>query len=366
MAFSHKGRPSGRAALLMGAAAVCFAELPAAAIGLEAAQAQAQTRPAPDRLRCAPGQERIEVRGGTDDNFGAAADPAPNPSASLLAVGQANPNWNLPTSQNVYDARTINYVFIETLRLNVPSGMRVASARLSSRFRANLPNTANDSISIGHATAPRIGYRPTSGDFSVSFPGGNAAISPAPISGGGGPIPPSQTMIDLLNATGELQIFVQDDTGVDFLLLEACLERDAFDLAVDKRGPERDRYTIAIRNLGRPLVAGAIVQLREIVPMGMTLATLPGSPWTCDAAGPVVGPDAVTCRTTLTGPLPSGASLPPVTVAARGRGMCPNCVRLTVYENQAAFDASFPLPESDLSNNVGCASGAVRPLPARR
>ncbi len=141
-----------------------------------------------------------------------------------------------------------------------------------------------------------------------------------------------------------------------------CKEPEAFDVAVSKTGPDRSgRFTIAIRNQGRALPAGAVIRLREVLPAGLTLATLPGAPWQCDGTAPVQGPDAVTCTMVAPAAIPTGTTLPPIVLQGRGGEGCPNCVRIDVFENRRAFEARFPLPETETRNNVSCARAPARP-----
>lgn len=353
----------------------------AACAALSAPSAQAQIHIALP-LFCHPGQQHMEVQHGTRDNFVGAADPLPTPSAALqTAVGPLPSPPNIP---NIYDQTASNYHFGDTLYLPPLAGATVVSARLSAYLKPNSGNT-NDSFNVmqkgGNATTAmptNYGYHaPTSAQLvQINFT--TTGLSPAanyPVT------PPPFDTLNALTTNPFVDVYMQDDTAIDYLLLEMCVAPPPpYDLAVSKKREGDAGYVINVGNPGRALPAGAKIEMTEIVPQGLTVSAISApAPWSCATPPlPVMGPDAFTCTFIVpAGGIASGGALPQIALHTRGRPDCANCVRVRLYlpnirkeEEEGSITGSkaqrtiigpIRIPpwvlvnEPNMANNVSCA-----------
>lgn len=160
---------------------------------------------------------------GRNDNFALPTEtavPGPGMSAYLSGLG---------STLRHFDDTTPNRFFGHTFTgLQDITGARICSATLEIRMKPGLGGSANDSIHMGVAPA---GVNPWSWSHRIGNPGGLGAPFPAFWS----PPAPAVThifdlnalptgtgttsLLALMNSTGYLDVGVQDDTAVDYMVL---------------------------------------------------------------------------------------------------------------------------------------------------
>src|ERR1043166_1596471 len=212
--------------------------------------------PAPPPFKCLPGEWSGKVGHGTNDNFaGGNAEPtAPSPP---FQNGLPGLNRNLPA--NVYDQVASNYHFGDTLPVLPPSGFTVTKVRLTTRLKPNQSDASNDGIDFASHPCPN----PTPGArvaFAINSLPGAAPWAPphppemfvfdfvptnpnVPVYGNNVPgTPPASPAYNgteffkALNANKRFDMYVQDDTSVDFVQLEICAKPGPkYDLVASKK-----------------------------------------------------------------------------------------------------------------------------------
>jgi hypothetical protein len=323
----------------------------------------------PPPFKCQPGEWSGTIGHGTDDSFAGGTEPT-SPSAAFKSI----PGLNLTTSLNTYDqpASTSNYHFGDTLTFNPPPGT-ITRARLTTRLRPNSGDAINDGISFFYnspTVADRFGFAINSlpgaspwqpphapVKFTFEFPQtGNVQVW-----GNGSGFPPAgppyngPAFFAGLNAHHALDVYVQDDTSVDFLQLQLCvkLDKPKYDLVASKKH-DGNVYILNVFNAGQQINPTGRVDVVEIVPVGLTITSFPGAPWTCTGSPPVVGPDAFTCSYQVPpGGVAANSSLPPIVLKSEGQARCPNCMRVRLFLREVA-DGQKPVDEGDMKNNWSC------------
>jgi hypothetical protein len=177
--------------------------------------------------KCATQQTARTCTAGVADNFSAANGPEPSsPSVTLLSGPLASCSAGVQPGFDFFaDNRCFGHTFDNCL-VRGPCPLRSASLRLCLRA-ANVPLTSTDGIALG-----------TNGVFhwGMALPALNNAITGTNAWGQGAQLCTTLDLSNLpgsganilpqLDAAGELDVFVQDDTAVDFLTLavdyQAC------------------------------------------------------------------------------------------------------------------------------------------------
>lgn len=206
----------------------------------------AQPASAAPAFTCPVGEWVGLVIQGRNDKFAGQTE-LTAPSAAVLAY----PGFSLNGATNLYDQAGSNNQFADTLPvINPPAFPTVTSARVTMRMRPN-SSGSNDGVSFSSfgwpaqtspvvAEGARFGFGmttlPNAGSwappqkpvvFRFDFvPTGNVVTvyggnSPGSALAGGYDGP---TFFAALNANKRLDVFTQDDTGVDFVQLEICAQ----------------------------------------------------------------------------------------------------------------------------------------------
>jgi len=227
---------------LMRVAAITCIGLAGSAV---AAFAQAPAPVAPQSCTCERGEWHGHVGHGKDDSFAGGNNEPTAPSPDFANV----PGLNFNQQTNVYDQTASNYHFGDTLQFNPPPGFTVTKACLTTRLKANSGDATNDGIdfashkwpSSGTETGARVAFaiRSLPGvypqpwapahppvKFQFTFLPGNMQITGNGTPGAPNPPPnPGYNGTNFflaLNANKRLDIYVQDDTSVDFTELQIC------------------------------------------------------------------------------------------------------------------------------------------------
>ncbi len=336
-----------------------------AALVAPAAQAQMHitgpviTPPFTKVLLCRAGQQHMSILHGTQDNFAGAPDPAPTPSAALQSV-----YTRLSLPANIYDQTASDYHFGDTLSFSLAPGATVVAARLSAALKPNSGND-NDSFNVmqkgstadplpspGTAMPNYYGYHAPTAQQLVQLNFTTTGLSPAANYPN---TPPPFDTLNALTTNRRVDVFLQDDTAIDYLLLEMCVAPPPFDLAVSKKREGYGGYVIEVSNPGRALPAGAKIEMTEIVPQGLTVSAISApAPWSCTTPPlPVQGPDAFTCTFIVpAGGLAGGANLPQIVLQAQGRSECANCARVRLYVSDVRQEAE-PGPDLRAQRTIG-------------
>jgi hypothetical protein len=206
-------------------------------IGGSRVRAGPYTRKPPPAFTCPSGEVYVTVQYGNNDNFAGVPEPTA-PSTFFQAV----PGLSLNTPANTYEHPGNNYHFGDTLYLGHP-GFTFTKLRLTTRLKPNAGDALNDDILFASYPSTttavfRINNLPgglnwapphVSVMFVFDFPnvGGvfavhgnnipNTVTLPPPFSGG--------AFFAALSANNRLDIYVEDDTGVDFVQLESCAKK---------------------------------------------------------------------------------------------------------------------------------------------
>jgi hypothetical protein len=303
-------------------------------------------------LACRAGETYINVMHGTDDMFSTAGtpDPLPTPSPQWATL---SPPVNPAT--NIFDYTHVNYQFRDTLSYTLNPGDTVTAGRVTTRIRSNGDINSNDVLSFRQQGATSGSFAP----FGYPAPNGNALVT-YNLAAMAAPASPTN-LLPALTANHFLDVAMEDDSSVDFMRLELCVEPapKPYDLQINKR-QDGNLYLINVTNPGRAITAPAKVEVTEVVPAGLTVNAIgfSGPGWSCVPAAPVVGPDAIVCTYMLSsGTLASGANLPVIELKTSGKPMCPNCARVRLYVQRRII----PYPEQDAE--LRTIIGPITPLP---
>jgi hypothetical protein len=355
--------------------------LPLAAIALIAlagssavlAQAQPPARPSaingppgPPAFQCERGESTFKAGNGTDDNFAATLDPKPHAAADFSAAAGL-------AATNIYDQTASNYHFGDSFTL--PSG-QITKVRLTTRLKPNSGDATNDSIDF-FASNPWPGSTPARVGFVINNLPGAATWAPphAPelfvfdflpasvvvygnnVPGTPAASPPyvGSAFFPALDVSKRFDIYVQDDTSVDFVQIELCY-KPKYDLVASKKR-EGSYYTLDVTNAGQPISPSGSIQVVEIVPSGLTITAPPNAPnpWTCTGSFPMVGPDAFTCTYPINAVIPAGQHLPQIVLKVEGKPECRNCMRVHLYLKEVS-GGQKPVEEGDMMNNASCST----------
>ena len=183
----------------------------------------------PPPLNCGP-IPPFTVAHGKVDNFGVIPDPAPQPSPYLTSLGVTN------GPPNVFDRTSPNYKFGDSLKIGLPQGSMISSARLTTRLKpldtaSNLagPSAANDGINLHVSGSSPSSGAPGYGLTALKFSPWGTPHPGSTFSFDLKAAPPLAPLFSAINASlantsvpTQLDVYVQDDTAVDFTLLEVC------------------------------------------------------------------------------------------------------------------------------------------------
>jgi hypothetical protein len=195
------------------------------------AQAPAAVAPPPQSFKCDRGEWYGHVGHGKDDSFVGGNSEPTAPSPAFQAVPGVNFN-----SQNVYDQTASDYHFGDTLTFNPPGNFVVTKVRLTTRLKPNRSDATNDGIDFashrwpatGTDTGARAafviknmsGYVPGALLHFDFLPSG-LRLQGNPLTNGS-PGYNGTNFFAALNQNHAFDMYVQDDTSVDFTLLEVC------------------------------------------------------------------------------------------------------------------------------------------------
>jgi len=300
----------------------------------------------------------FSVTHGTNDSFGTGTpDPAPVPSQSLItqtgvAVGAPN-LFDQPATQ-------INYRFGDSLPIAIPAFSTVNSVRLITRMRAHPAGSGNDAMSIGLSngatTLVALGSKGLAAMNSGAWNSGNVAIFVIDVLVAFPALGPAINNALMNNIQPSLDVFVQDDTGVDFLRLDVCyIAPKPIDVAAQKTRKHGGGYNLSVTNPGGPLPAGILVEVTDYVPVGATVTAFGAAPWNCTApvSPPFSGPEVITCTMIVpAGGIPPNGTLPTIPVSmtlSPPPQNCPNCMRVRLKPG-----GGVSVIEQNTANNVSC------------
>jgi hypothetical protein len=234
---------------------------------------------------------------------------------------------------------------------------------VTTRVKSNSSDSNNDgfSFSIVPAFTPghfsygfaqgglaQIGWGDLTFDFDMSsvkvFPIG-VTTTPSGYPG---------TFFSQLDTGVFLHVYVQDDTSVDFIRIEGCSKpKPNYDLLASKKH-DGNVYFLNVHNNGQQIMPAGHVDVVEVVPVGLTILSFPGGPWTCTGSLPVIGPDSFTCSYQIPGGgIAANSDLPQILLKSEGKSECPNCMRVKLYLKEVA-EGGKPVGEGDMKNNVSC------------
>jgi len=194
-----------------------------------------------NKFECSEKETLVKILGGEIDAFALTTDANPvNPTTDLNTSRDANTVY--PNVVVDYDYTAYDHHFIDTLRLNLSSSQTVTKSQLNIGYKVIGSSLyGNDAIYVG--------------DFGTNHAGGHLYDNTAPIApqgwnvtnvGGYGDVA-EVNLSALLNnsglATGDVQstmiaqnkldIYVQDDTAVDFTQLNLCVKDNCDEGAED-------------------------------------------------------------------------------------------------------------------------------------
>ena len=170
-------------------------------------------------------------------------------------------------------------------------------------------------------------------------------------------VPPSPVSVTGTNTNVEI-----DNT------LKCGPQAGTTDLAIAKTGgtspvqvPDYS-FQLTVTNVGSPFNGTNVIQITDVVPMGMTFLTAGGPNWTCVTL-PVAGGGTMTCTYTGPGPTASNQSLGTIGVNAKATGSAPfppftNCATVQPKAGSGVTDSN---PANDMAcvtvtkPHVGCA-----------
>jgi hypothetical protein len=338
-------------------------------IGLAGSSVAAFAQPAPAQppaFKCEQGEWAGETARGSNDNFAGGNSELTQPSAAFQAV----PNLNFNT-QNVYDQAGSNYHFGDTIPVTPPAGYVTTRVRVTTRLKPNSTAT-NDGIDFashpwaGPTPGARVGYGistlPGAATWAPPHPAevfvfdfaqpstavqvyGNGVLNASITTN------PAYDHIEFFKAVNQnkrLDMYVQDDTSVDFVQLQICAKPEPkYDLVASKKR-DGGTYILNVTNAGQPISPPGKIDVLEIVPAGLTVIAASGAPWTCPGViFPVIGPDAFTCSYQISAVIPTGP-LPPISLKTDGKPECANCMRARLYLGDKLVN------EGDMKNNSSC------------
>ena len=179
-----------------------------------------------NKFECSEKETMLKILGGTLDAFNPTADTAAEPSSNLESIALGNTVY--PTVAD-YDHTAYDYHFVETLNLPLSSSQTVTKAELNLGYKVigsslysndrtylgDINGSAGNYIganlygttTLNRQTIPSYGYLVKEDLLTLS---NNSAQSTGTV---------GATMI----SKGKLDIYVQDDTAVDFTQLNLCV-----------------------------------------------------------------------------------------------------------------------------------------------
>jgi hypothetical protein len=183
-----------------------------------------------NKFECSEQETLVKILGGTVDNFTAPIDPT-TPRANLIT--QRDTNTAYPGVDVPYDYTSYDHHFIDTLNLGLTAGQTISKAQFNIGYKVIGSSLAsNDAIYIG--------------DFGTNHAGGHLYDTTSPIIPQGWNVNDITSyghvaQVDLLtlvnnstNASSSvgttmennnyLDVYVQDDTAVDFTQLNLCVK----------------------------------------------------------------------------------------------------------------------------------------------
>jgi len=174
----------------------------------------------------------LKISGGLIDNFALPTD-STTPSSELVAIRDGNtvyPGVDVP-----YDFTKYDHHFIDTLNLALASNQVVTKAELNVGYKIIGTNLySNDKIYLGdingstgnHMGADLFGTTPLN-RLTINYYGYLVKENLMTLTNTSGQA--TGTVFDTMLNKGELDVYVQDDTAVDFTQLNLCVKKNECD-----------------------------------------------------------------------------------------------------------------------------------------
>jgi uncharacterized repeat protein (TIGR01451 family) len=203
-------------------------------------------------------------------------------------------------------------------------------------YSVDYDSAFHDPAATGHLGQVRIFTTPCTPAVVVSGPAGGAASGGG--ANGGGVTPGGGGVSNCPNGT--------NPDG-------SCVP--PYDLAIVKTGVVSTTtggitFTLAVSNPGATINNAGAIQVKDVVPAGMTFTGVTGSNWNCTPV-PTASGGTLTCTYTGSGPILAGAVLTPIVVTATvaAGGSYQNCA-------STGFATGSGLSDSNPANNKSCAT----------
>jgi len=173
-----------------------------------------------DKFKCSEKETMVTILGGTVDALTPPTD-ITTPRPNLVTIAQSNTSSIAPYDYTYYD-----YHFIDTLLINILPNQTITKAQFSIGYKAIGQIYGNDNLAIGeYGTNYTVGNlynnQLTTQGWTVSniSNGESVAQTDLNITNTTG----SGTVFDTMASNTYLDIYVQDDTAVDFTQLNLCV-----------------------------------------------------------------------------------------------------------------------------------------------
>ncbi|CAA6813715.1 MAG: Chitinase [uncultured Sulfurovum sp.] len=182
-----------------------------------------------NKFECSEKETLVKILGGEIDAFSAIADANPtNPSADLITKRDTNTAY--PGVDVSYDYHAYDYHFIDTLSLGLTAGQTVTQAQFNIGYKVIGSSLAsNDAMYIGNFGVNHAGGHLYSTTTPIIPQGWNVAnisnyghVANIDLSNLNNNLGIGNVFNTMLN-NAELDIYVQDDTAVDFTQLNLCV-----------------------------------------------------------------------------------------------------------------------------------------------
>ena len=174
-----------------------------------------------DKFECSEKETMVTILGGTVDALAPSTD-VTTPRPNLVTLAQGNTSYNLVP----YDYTRYDHHFVDTLLINILPNKTITKAQFSIGYKKIGQIYGNDNLAIGeYGTSHTVGNlynnQLTTQGWTVSNISNGESVA--------------QTDLNIANTTGSgtvfdtmanntyLDIYVQDDTAVDFTQLNLCI-----------------------------------------------------------------------------------------------------------------------------------------------
>lgn len=148
-----------------------------------------------------------------------------------------------------------------------------------------------------------------------------------------------------------------------------------FDVGIQKTGVAEGQgpangsgytYTLAVTNVGDPINGQNAVTVTDVVPVGLSFASVSGSGWTCPGPFPIAAGGTLTCTYTGNTTFTTGQSLPPITVVSTNAvpgaqlPMITNCADVAFTPNSGYVDTNSQNDRSCTTNGNATHTGWLK------